>query len=383
VDVLNLRSVPSTQGNEPLAQIPPNSRLEVTPDAHGNTRQDDFVHVSWNDNGTQRQGWVYEPYTVGGTEPAPTGPTAPTDPTSPSQPAGEYVRATDALNLRSVPTTAGNEPLAVIPQGTRLEVTPDANGNTRQDGFVHVSWNDNGTQRDGWVSEQYTRAASAPGSQSEADTLEHARDIHINQFDAEPQVGGDGKNANCGPTSVVIALRDQGLELPPIPGQPHNGTNGADIQAARFHMYNGVDSARDGVELRDPNNPDAGYQYAPMSGKGNENSQYTYFTEVDNAVSAAGGHSEYIGSDAASVAQALEDGKSVVLSGTFVENGTEKTDTWTRGGGAEEHVVAVTGVTEDGNFIVCDPALRAPVIATPEQLEAFMRGNAAAMAIYR
>jgi len=388
VDVLNLRSVPSVTGNEPLGQIPPNSKLEVTPDASGATRQDDFVHVSWNDNGTQRNGWVYEPYTMSEpqVEPAPTGPTSPTDPTSPPQPASEYVRTTDDVRLRSVPTTAGNTPLGVVPQGTRLEVTPDASGETRKDGFVHVAWNDKGVQREGWVSEQYTRASSAPvpGAKSEEAALEDASGLYINQFDAEKQVGGDARNANCGPTSVVMALRAQGLEVPEIPGQPHNGTDGADIQAARFHMYNGVDGARDGVELRDPNDPSAGYQYAKMSGDGNENSSYTYFSEVGNAVSAAGGHSETIGADSASVAQALEDGKSVVLSGTFVEDGQEKTDTWTRGGGAEEHVVAVTGITDDGNFIVCDPAYpdRRPIVATPEQLDAFTRGNAGAIAVY-
>jgi hypothetical protein len=297
------------------------------------------------------------------------------------------VRTTDAVRLREVPTTVGNTPLGTVPQGTRLEVTPDASGETRKDGFVHVAWNDNGTRREGWVSEQYTRstAAPVPGAKPEAEALDDARGLYINQFDAEKQVGGDAKNANCGPTSVVMALHAQGLELPEIPGQPHNGTDGADIQAARFHMYNGVDGARDGVELRDPNDPSAGYKYAKMSGDGNENSSYTYFDEVPNAVSAAGGHSETIGADSGSVAQALKDGKSVVLSGTFVEDGQVKTDTWTQGGGAKEHVVAVTGITDDGNFIVCDPAYpnRTPLVATPEQLDAFMRGNEGAIAVYR
>lgn len=254
---------------------------------------------------------------------------------------------------------------------------------------MHVAWNDNGTARSGWVSEAHVQPSSAPspGAQTGAAALEGARAQYINQFDAELQVSGDGRNANCGPTSVVMALRDQGLSLPDIPGVAHNGTNGADVQVARYHMYKGVDANRDGVVPVDPNNPDAGYQYAAMSGAGNENSTYTDFSGVSRAVRAAGGVAEYLSPNAEGVAQALREGKAVVVSGNFVEviNGVkqEKTDTWTRGGGVEAHIVAVTGLTEDGNFIVSDPAHpeRGPIIATAAELDAFMRGNAAAMSV--
>lgn len=295
----------------------------------------------------------------------------------------------DFLNLRSVPSKDGNTPLATIPPGAELQVTPDETGTTRKGDYVHVAWNDNGTARTGWVAEAHVRPSSAPtpGNQTDAEALDSARALYINQFDAELQVSGDGRNANCGPTSVVMALRDQGLSLPDIPGVAHNGTNGADVQVARYHMYKGVDASRDGVVPVDPNNPDAGYQYAAMSGAGNENSTYTDFSGVRRAVEQAGGTAEYLSPNAEGVAQALREGKAVVVAGDFVEviNGVkqEKTDTWTRGGGAEGHIVAVTGLTEEGNFIVCDPAHpdRGPIIATPEELEAFMRGNAAAMSV--
>jgi hypothetical protein len=329
------------------------------------------------------------------------------------------VRTQDGLNLRQVPSTEGNTPLAVIPQGTTLEVTPDANGETRKDGFVHVSWNDGGTQRSGWVAERFTEPAAPPNPADEK-ALQQASGVYINQFTAEQQVSstnadgqevaGDGANANCGPTSVAMALEAQGLSLPAIPGVESNGTAGDKVQAARYHMYNGADDARDGVVLQDANDPSKGYQYAPMTGAGNENSTYTGFSGVARAVEAAGGKAEYIPASSAGVAQAISEGKAVVISGDFTEQvpvtaepgqpaneqgqlldgqgnvvtqAATKTDTWARGGGATQHLVAVTGMTAEGNFIVCDPAHpdSRPVVVTPAELDAFMRGNAGAMSV--
>lgn len=45
------------------------------------------------------------------------------------------------------------------------------------------------------------------------ESLEDARKIHINQFDAEISVGGDGVNANCGPTSLAIGLHVLGIPV--------------------------------------------------------------------------------------------------------------------------------------------------------------------------
>ncbi len=305
---------------------------------------------------------------------APTGSVSPTGPTTPpAEPQGEYLKTTDGLNLRSIPTTQGNDPLTVIPNGATLQVTPDpVTGETRRDGFVHVTHNG----QSGWVSEQFTQATTPPNPADIA-SIESASAHYVNQFTAETQVGGDGRNANCGPTSTLIAMRSQGLEIPGIPGIEGNGTDGAAVQATRYHMYNGTDNARDGV-----NAEGTGYS---LNGDGNENSSYTGFGGIASAVAAAGGTTAMINpATAENIGTAIQNGQSVVISGTFIDGeGNVKTDTWAQGGGAKEHLVAITGMTADGNFIVSDPAhpSSAPIIATPEQVNAFLSGNAGAIGI--
>lgn len=306
---------------------------------------------------------------------------------------GQSVRVTQGpLNFRANPSTAAdNPPLTQIPQGAVVQVRP---GVEPQNGFVPVTWSVNGEQKPGWIAQQFTEPA-APASAEDQQALAAAQQNFVNQFAAEKQVSyvtqdengnpivkqGDGVNANCGPSSVVMALRAQGLTPPAIPGIPSDGSNGAAVQAARYSMYQGVDGARDGVVPVDPKNPDAGYRYAPMEGPGNENSSFTGFDGFPSAVQAAGGVAETIPATSDGVAQAIREGKSVVVSGTFLDGATEKTDTWARGGGATLHVVAVTGMTSDGNFVVSDPAQNGPIIATSAQLDAFMRGNAGAMSV--
>jgi peptidoglycan hydrolase-like protein with peptidoglycan-binding domain len=68
----------------------------------------------------------------------------------------ERIRTTDFLNLRAVATTEGNTPLTTLDPGTELEVTPDAEGVTRKNGFVHVAWSQGGVRQEGWVAEQFT-----------------------------------------------------------------------------------------------------------------------------------------------------------------------------------------------------------------------------------
>jgi hypothetical protein len=80
-----------------------------------------------------------------------------------------------------------------------------------------------------------------------------AQDFYIHQTNAEMEVSftnakgtsmaGNGGNANCGPSSLAMAFRLEGLELPAIPGVTHNGTDGADVLAARFAMYGIYDGA--------------------------------------------------------------------------------------------------------------------------------------------
>ncbi|MDP1829548.1 MAG: SH3 domain-containing protein [Archangium sp.] len=370
-DVLNLRPAPG-KDNTPLAVIPGGSKLDVTADpATGKTREGEFLHVSWNDGGTKRDGWVYEPFTT--KTPTAAGPTP--SGAAPPVPAGPETVFVDAggstLGLRAGPSTSTTK-LAAIPDGTQLEVTPDATGTTRKDGFVHVTYDLEGVKTDGWVSEQYTQ----PGA------IADAKDIHINQFDAEKLVTdvngatGDGTNQNCGPAAVVIALRDQGLTIPPVPGTTQTG-DGADVQAARYWAYQGVDAAKDGVAV----GKDGALGFS--STKGGENSTITYFTELQNAVTAAGGKANWLDpANSSGVATALANGQSVVLSGNFLdEDGKGKTDVWARGGGAKEHVVAVTGMTADGRFILNDPALKQPVVVTAAQLDSFMSNNAGGLTV--
>jgi len=52
-------------------------------------------------------------------------------------------------------------------------------------------------------------------------------------------------------------------------------------------------------------------------------------------------------------------------------------------GGATAHIVAITGYDRySGQFKVQDPARRGPVMVSAETLEAFMQGNAGALAIF-
>ena len=54
--------------------------------------------------------------------------------------------------------------------------------------------------------------------------LAQAQGLQINQFAADKEMGGDGVNSNCGPTSLVMALRGLGLS---IHGEGETTSNGA------------------------------------------------------------------------------------------------------------------------------------------------------------
>ncbi|CAM4138434.1 SH3 domain-containing protein [Corallococcus exiguus] len=340
--------------------------------------------------------------------------------------AGDWLNVTQGVNQRQGPGTefAKNTTFGV---GTKLKViAPPDNGAVRQKDFVYV---ENSKGQKGWVHTDYVGELSADdlskyqaelsnqrAGNHQTDAADEYQDIYVNQFDAETQVGGDGRNANCGPASTLMAMRNEGLDIPSIPGITHNGTAGADVQAVRYWGNTGSDNGSDGVTTND-----AGETVYSLT---TENSQYTGFEDVKNVVTAARGSWAKVAANSESIQQAIESGMSVVISGTFVETpkqapeGTppalvgpdnvlyldsnkdgapdtnnqgqpiidrmNKGDTWARGGGAREHLVAVVGVTPEGNFIVCDPAVevRTPIEVTPAELDAFMRGNAGAIGIY-
>lgn len=206
----------------------------------------------------------------------------------------------------------------------------------------------------------------------ESINLEQAVKYHINQFEAELQVGGDGRNANCGPTSLVMALHSLNLRLP---GEGIGMSVGQVVDLARRLMV--ADAARDGV--------------GSMGERAEaEHSTYTNFEDLMRGARAAGARAERISPTAESVRAALEGGGRVILSGTFEGkspppwSGDRGSDSNSAPGGATKHLIAVTGFDrQSGRFIVNDPARRTPLTVSVEALERFISGNAGAMALYR
>ncbi|NRD53475.1 C39 family peptidase [Corallococcus exiguus] len=301
------------------------------------------------------------------------------------------VSSSDGVYLRPGPSAESGQSV-LYGTGTKLKViAPPDNSAAVQGEFVYVQ---DARGRQGWVraaktSEMSTdEVAKYRAARHQSDAADTYQDIYVNQFDAETQVGGDGRNANCGPTATLMAFLNEGLVIPSIPGITHNGTAGADVQAVRYWGNTASDKGSDGVTTNA-----AGETVYSLT---TENSQYTGFQDVKNAVTAARGSWAKVGANSESIKEAIDSGMSVVISGNFVETpaqapeGSEnadpvlKSDTWAQGGGAQEHLVAVVGVTPEGNFIVCDPAVdvRTPIEVTPEELDAFMRGNAGAIGIY-
>jgi hypothetical protein len=194
---------------------------------------------------------------------------------------------------------------------------------------------------------------------------------HINQFDAELLIGGDGTNANCGPTSLVMALHSLGLK---VSGENQQTSIGESVDLARKSMV--VDSARDGTD-----------------GFGNrseaEHSTFTSLDDVTRGASAAGASTRTVSPDADSIRSALLSGASVIISGTFVGKsplpwtGDLGSDNQSPPGGATAHIVAVTGFdSKSGLFTVDDPARRTTIKVSSASIENFMSGNAGAVALF-
>ncbi len=218
------------------------------------------------------------------------------------------------------------------------------------------------------INQQSDQQANASGDIN----LMQAAKYHINQFAAEIQVGGDGRNANCGPTSLVIALHSLGMQLP---GESTGMSVGQVVDLARRLMV--ADSGRDGVDSR------GGRAEA-------EHNAYTNFEDLMRGALSAGARALRITPTAESVRAVLERGGRVILSGTFEGKypppwtGDRGSDNNSAPGGATRHLIAVTGYDrQNGLFIVNDPARRTPVAVSATALEDFIHGNAGALALYR
>jgi hypothetical protein len=101
----------------------------------------------------------------------------------------ERLRTTHPLNLRRTASTE-LEALAILAPGTELEVTPNDKGVTRKDGFVHVTWNDNGVKQTGWVAEEFTTPVAPSGPVSPGTTPGSSAGLTIPQ--ANLQLGATG-----------------------------------------------------------------------------------------------------------------------------------------------------------------------------------------------
>jgi hypothetical protein len=195
---------------------------------------------------------------------------------------------------------------------------------------------------------------------------------HINQFTADLEDGGDGANANCGPTSLTMALHQLGLA---VAGETESTSAGRAVSLARISMSPG--SARDGV--------DGSGQRVDA-----EHSSFTNFNDLANGAAAAGASSSMISASAASIQQALQGGAAVVVSGTFAGKyplpwtGDRGPDNSSAPGNAGAHLIHVSGYDSATQlFTVHDPARLQALEVSASALERFMAGNAGAIAIRR
>jgi hypothetical protein len=196
-----------------------------------------------------------------------------------------------------------------------------------------------------------------------------AQAIHINQFDAEKSVGGDGRNANCGPTALTIALRGAGINF------GMGLSDGKIIDLMRQQMV--ADSSRDGVGV-DGQRVES------------EHNTYTNLNDIVRGAKATGANAQRIDPDIANIYNAIAAGGTVVVSGTFIGKqplpwtGDRGHDNQTAPGGSGKHFVAVTGYNaQTGMFTVNDPARRTPLEVSAGTLSYFMESNAGAVSIQR
>ncbi|PKO15814.1 MAG: hypothetical protein CVU39_09840 [Chloroflexi bacterium HGW-Chloroflexi-10] len=213
---------------------------------------------------------------------------------------------------------------------------------------------------------------STLGSLSNELTLQQAQTIHINQFDAENQVGGDGANANCGPTALAMALHGVGLA---VAGESSGSLPGEVVDMARRSMI--ADSYRDGV-------------FANGQRAEAEHNSYTNFSDVMRGVQAAGASGQLLAGNSEAIRSALLGGAKVVVSGTFAGKsplpwtGDRGVDNQIAPGGATAHFVTVSSYDQQRDlFTINDPARRTPLVVTGSTLEYFMRGNGGALAVQR
>ncbi len=207
-------------------------------------------------------------------------------------------------------------------------------------------------------------------SAQKVENSQNSDQLHINQFEAEKAVGGDGVNANCGPASLVIALHALGLK---VKGEEATTSNSQAVELARMVMA--TDSGRDGVDQNGLRSDE-------------EHNTFTNFNDLIQGAQQSGAKAAMIIPNANTIQAALQKGAKVIVSGTFVGkdplpwSGDSGNDVNSAPGFATQHIVAITAYNSANNtFTINDPARKSPLQVDAKTLEYFMEGNRGALAL--
>ena len=222
------------------------------------------------------------------------------------------------------------------------------------------------------------------------DTTDKAGKYHFNQYEEwynywkdyalkENKLGDIQSNADCGPASLIMALEILGLKI----GKQHQTKPRGQALALMRPIMVTDDPYHDGLS-------DAGdFALGEHKGFG----AYTNWADIERGAVSSGATFERLRVDDSrlleatnAVEAALRSGGIVIVSGTFLNKnplpwkGNRKDkDDQKAPGGAGDHIIAVVGITEDGRFIINDPARNPPPFTvSPAELAYFMSGNSGA-----
>jgi len=182
----------------------------------------------------------------------------------------------------------------------------------------------------------------------------------INQIDAMVPFGITQHNADCGPSSLIMALSALGII---VPGKEP----GDQIVDAREHMA--VSTSNDGI-----NNSDGKLDLLEHQGAAH-----------DIGVADITKGATYYGANAKVLAQptpeniiyALQQGKTLVVSGIYTPELWKNEYPFTGG-----HFIAITSYDQaKKEFIIADPMTSGPIPITAQQLASFMSSDANAVAL--
>ncbi|RKH59012.1 C39 family peptidase [Corallococcus llansteffanensis] len=200
----------------------------------------------------------------------------------------------------------------------------------------------------------YSGPVLAPNLQS---TVTGANAFFITQFKTDTyNPDGGTSTRNCGPTSLAMALRAQGM-------MPEGLSPEQQIDYARGLMYPNAEGSM--VEAN-------GQQYRVLDQDG-ENTDISAVTAAAGSVGAGGSQATGWGA----LDDALASGKTVVCPGNV---GSEWSASFPNPSAyhleGDGHFMAVLGRTEDGKYLVADPLYPDGVVEmTRAQLEPFFRLN--------